>query len=244
LQSIVVSKSTSLGAAAAPMRGQLVLVNGRQLSRLDLAVPPDVPFGFIALPQYVTERLLTSRLRELGARVERGVELVGFDQDADGVTAAAGAPGRSREKESSLLGGAADAGGRIFGVAKWDATTGHLVGISRGTQSVVPIKAMGAITTLWSRLVVERADVEVGAACQDRCHVVDARCPVGLGHGLLLGGRGPFEERPVDDVLATGANGPIDLQIPVARDDYCLHRLSPAPPLWPSTRPRTTQQTR
>jgi pentachlorophenol monooxygenase len=32
------------------------------VSRLDLAVPPDVPFGFIALPQYVTERLLTARL--------------------------------------------------------------------------------------------------------------------------------------------------------------------------------------
>jgi len=32
--------------AAAPMRGQLVFVNGRQVSRLDLALPPDVPFGF------------------------------------------------------------------------------------------------------------------------------------------------------------------------------------------------------
>jgi hypothetical protein len=43
---------------AVPMRGQLVFVNSTQVSRLDLAVPPDVPFGFIALPQNVTEHLL------------------------------------------------------------------------------------------------------------------------------------------------------------------------------------------
>ena len=71
---------------AVPMRGQLVFVNGTQVSRLDLAVPPDVPFGFVALPQNVTEHLLAERLGRLGGRVERGVELVGFDQDADGVT--------------------------------------------------------------------------------------------------------------------------------------------------------------
>jgi 2-polyprenyl-6-methoxyphenol hydroxylase-like FAD-dependent oxidoreductase len=58
--------------AAAPLRGQLVFVNGQQVSRLDLAVPPDVPFGFIALPQYLTERLLTCRLRQLGGDVEPG----------------------------------------------------------------------------------------------------------------------------------------------------------------------------
>lgn len=91
--------------AAAPMRGQLVFVNGRQVSRLELAVPPDVPFGFVALPQYVTERLLTSRLGELGGRVERGVELVGFEQDADGVTAhLAGAAGEQRARFAYLVG--------------------------------------------------------------------------------------------------------------------------------------------
>ena len=72
--------------AATPLRGQLVYVNGTQVSRLDLAVPPDVPFGFVALPQNVTEGLLAERLRQVGGQVERGVELVGFDQDVDGVT--------------------------------------------------------------------------------------------------------------------------------------------------------------
>jgi pentachlorophenol monooxygenase len=91
--------------AAAPMRGQLVFLNGRQVSRLDLAVPPDVPFGFVALPQYITERLLSSRLQELGGQVERGVELVGFEQDADGVTAHfAGGAGDQRVRAAYLVG--------------------------------------------------------------------------------------------------------------------------------------------
>jgi pentachlorophenol monooxygenase len=91
--------------AATPMWGQLVFVNGQQVSRLDMALPPDVPFGFIGLPQYVTERLLTARLRELGGQVERGVELVGFEQDADGVTAhLASAAGEQRVRVAYLVG--------------------------------------------------------------------------------------------------------------------------------------------
>jgi len=90
---------------AAPLRGQLVFVNGRQVSRLDLAVPPDVPFGFIALPQYITERLLASRLRQLGGQVERGVELIGFAQDANGVTVQlTGAGGQHRTRFAYLVG--------------------------------------------------------------------------------------------------------------------------------------------
>jgi 2-polyprenyl-6-methoxyphenol hydroxylase-like FAD-dependent oxidoreductase len=91
--------------AAAPLRGQLVFVNGRQVSRLDLAVPPDVPFGFIGLPQYVTERLLVARLGQLGGRVERGVELVGFEQDPEGVTAYLRGPtGEERVRVAYLVG--------------------------------------------------------------------------------------------------------------------------------------------
>ena len=91
--------------AAAPLRGQLVFVNGRQVSLLDLAVPPDVPFGFIGLPQYVTERLLVSRLGQLGGQVERGVELIGFEQDTDGVTAhLTGPAGEERVRVAYLVG--------------------------------------------------------------------------------------------------------------------------------------------
>jgi pentachlorophenol monooxygenase len=71
--------------AGTPMRGQLAYVNGQQLARTELALPPQVPYGFLALPQYETERVLTERLAELGGRVERGLELIKFEQGVDGV---------------------------------------------------------------------------------------------------------------------------------------------------------------
>ena len=73
--------------AAIQMRGQIVYVNGEQVAQLDLPVPADVPFGFIAIPQYATERILREELAMHGVQVERGVRLAGFEQDADGVTA-------------------------------------------------------------------------------------------------------------------------------------------------------------
>lgn len=42
------------------------------------------PYG-LATPQSVTEQLLTERALELGAEVRRGCEVVGLEQDADGV---------------------------------------------------------------------------------------------------------------------------------------------------------------
>ncbi|MFE1927030.1 FAD-dependent monooxygenase [Streptomyces asoensis] len=73
--------------AAAVLRGQLVYVNGRERARLDLTLPPEVPYGFAALPQYDTERLLEEYVAGLGTRVERGTELLSFTQDDGGVTA-------------------------------------------------------------------------------------------------------------------------------------------------------------
>ncbi|MFD3331940.1 FAD-dependent monooxygenase [Streptomyces sp. NPDC058700] len=73
--------------AAVPMRGQLTYVNGREAARIDLELPPEVPYGFAALPQYETERLLEEYLAGLGTVIERGTELTSFEQDADGVTA-------------------------------------------------------------------------------------------------------------------------------------------------------------
>ncbi|MFF4436342.1 FAD-dependent monooxygenase [Streptomyces sp. NPDC001621] len=72
--------------AALPMRGQLVYVNGVQQARVELGLPPEVPYGFACLPQYETERILEERLACFGGRIERGTELVSFTQDADGVT--------------------------------------------------------------------------------------------------------------------------------------------------------------
>ncbi|MEU9253051.1 FAD-dependent monooxygenase [Streptomyces sp. NPDC048270] len=72
--------------AAVPLRGQLAYLNGAEQPRLDFALPPDVPYGFAALPQYETERILDEFLARFGTAVERGTELVSFAQDADGVT--------------------------------------------------------------------------------------------------------------------------------------------------------------
>ncbi len=73
--------------AAAPLRGQLVFVNGKQVTRTLLELPSDIPYGFAALPQYETERLLTEQLARRGTAVERSVELVSFEQDDERVTA-------------------------------------------------------------------------------------------------------------------------------------------------------------
>jgi pentachlorophenol monooxygenase len=72
---------------ATPMHGQIVHVNGEDVGRMEFAVPKDVPFGFIAIPQYETERILREELARYGVQVERGTRLDAFDQDDDGVTA-------------------------------------------------------------------------------------------------------------------------------------------------------------
>lgn len=91
--------------AAVPMLGQIVFVNGQQVAQMEMALPPEVPYGFVALPQYETERLLAERLGELGGRIERGVELVSFEQDADGVTAVLRGPdGEAQVRAGYLIG--------------------------------------------------------------------------------------------------------------------------------------------
>nr|WP_308313013.1 FAD-dependent monooxygenase [Streptomyces sp. ISL-1] len=75
---------------AVPLRGQLIYVNGREQARIDLTLPPEVPYGFAALPQYETERLLEEYLAGLGTVIERDTELLSFTQDSDGVTARLG----------------------------------------------------------------------------------------------------------------------------------------------------------
>ncbi|MFE9429128.1 FAD-dependent monooxygenase [Kitasatospora sp. NPDC006697] len=91
--------------AAVPMRGQLTYVDGAEQARIDLALPPEVPYGFAALPQYETERILDEFLGRFGTAVERGVELVSFSQDAGGVTSrlvsSAGGAGAGQEEVRS-----------------------------------------------------------------------------------------------------------------------------------------------
>ena len=67
--------------------GQIVYVDGQEVNRLAWPSLPDIPFGFIGIPQYETERILRERLAGLGTQIERGIRLVGFEQDDEGVTA-------------------------------------------------------------------------------------------------------------------------------------------------------------
>ena len=71
--------------ASIAMRGQIVYVNGEQVAQLDLSLPDEVPYRFIALPQYDTERILGDHLATLGTSVQRGCQLLAFTQDENGV---------------------------------------------------------------------------------------------------------------------------------------------------------------
>ncbi len=73
--------------AAVPMLGQYVYVNGEKVGEMTLSLPTGVPFWFTDLPQYDTERILRDELARRGVRIDRGVAVVSFEQDADGVTA-------------------------------------------------------------------------------------------------------------------------------------------------------------
>jgi 2-polyprenyl-6-methoxyphenol hydroxylase-like FAD-dependent oxidoreductase len=91
--------------AAMLMRGQIVYVNGERVTQLDMTVPDDVPFRFIAIPQYATEAILRDELAKHGVQVQRGVRVTGFAQDADGVTATlAGDAGEQTVRADYLIG--------------------------------------------------------------------------------------------------------------------------------------------
>ncbi|MEK0099974.1 FAD-dependent monooxygenase [Streptomyces sp. A475] len=60
---------------AVPHLGQLVYIDGKPRPRVELTLPPEVPYPFATLPQYETERLLTEHLAGFGTEVERSTEL-------------------------------------------------------------------------------------------------------------------------------------------------------------------------
>ena len=92
--------------AALHMFGQLVYVNGEQVALVEFATPADIPFGFIAIPQYATERILREELAMHGVQVERGLRVAAFEQDADGVTATLDGDGGPKRVRACYLVGA------------------------------------------------------------------------------------------------------------------------------------------
>ncbi|MGH3678098.1 MAG: FAD-dependent monooxygenase [Mycobacterium sp.] len=91
--------------AAIEMNGQIVYVNGEKTGQVDFATPADIPFGFIAIPQYATERVLREELAMHGVHIERGLRVDGFEQDAAGVTATlVGDGGQQTARAGYLIG--------------------------------------------------------------------------------------------------------------------------------------------
>src|ERR1700712_5686228 len=57
---------------------------------------PEIPYPVgLLIPQWRVEQILRERLAGYGVQVERGSELTGLDQDADGVTATIGGQGET-----------------------------------------------------------------------------------------------------------------------------------------------------
>ncbi|WP_042387162.1 FAD-dependent monooxygenase [Streptacidiphilus melanogenes] len=72
---------------AGPLYGQLAFVDGKPGPRMELRLPPEIPYTFAALPQYTTERLLTEHLARFGTTVERGTALKAVEQGPEAVEA-------------------------------------------------------------------------------------------------------------------------------------------------------------
>ncbi|MDF3293018.1 FAD-dependent monooxygenase [Streptomyces silvisoli] len=72
---------------AVPHLGQLVFIDGKPAPRVELTLPPDIPYPFATLPQYATERLLAEHLARFGTEVERPTELRSVEMHPDEVEA-------------------------------------------------------------------------------------------------------------------------------------------------------------
>ncbi|MGW6737426.1 FAD-dependent monooxygenase [Streptomyces sp. NPDC055013] len=89
---------------AVPLRGQLMYDDGVEQARIELRLPPEVPYVFASLPQYETERILEEHLARFGTGIERGTELLEFTQHEDGVVSrVVTASGAAQELRSRFL---------------------------------------------------------------------------------------------------------------------------------------------
>ncbi|EME17500.1 FAD-dependent monooxygenase [Rhodococcus triatomae] len=87
------------------MRGQRVHVGDAPPQSMELTLPDSVPYRAIALPQYATERILADALTAHGGSITRGVEVTGFLDRDDTVTATLEGPhGRSTVSARYLAG--------------------------------------------------------------------------------------------------------------------------------------------
>ncbi|MBF6336659.1 FAD-dependent monooxygenase [Nocardia abscessus] len=198
--------------AAIQLRGQLVYVNGAEVARTELTLPADVPYAFVGLPQYVTERILRERLAETGTRIERATELTTFDQDDNGVRAVlSAADGEHCVDAQFLIGcdGAHSVVRKTLGLAFQGAafTEQYMLGDVELDWSLPPgygIRSMhrtedGADDLLVCIPLPGRGRYRVSMLVPDELRSAETRDPDELGHGFE---RGPAPQlRHIQQVL-------------------------------------------
>src|SRR5438552_15344195 len=84
------------------LKGQRLFVNGQE-TNVSLAYIPDVPYQFLGLPQYETERLLEAHLATFGIAIRRGVELQQFQEETDGIVATLASDGGTEQVRARCL---------------------------------------------------------------------------------------------------------------------------------------------
>jgi pentachlorophenol monooxygenase len=91
--------------SAIELKGQIAFIDDHDAEQHELALPDDVPFGFISIPQYRLEEILSSELASRGIRVQRGYGLTGFTQESTGVVAVVDGPhGKAETRAKYLVG--------------------------------------------------------------------------------------------------------------------------------------------
>jgi hypothetical protein len=90
------------------LHGMRAYVNGKQTAEMVLDLP-DVPYGFLALPQYETDRILTAQLNRVGTMIERKTAVTSFEQHGDEVVVMITRPDPDRKKFDAAISSAATA---------------------------------------------------------------------------------------------------------------------------------------
>ncbi|MFI6291423.1 FAD-dependent monooxygenase [Nonomuraea sp. NPDC050790] len=190
-------------AAGVWLRGQVRFTDGVASGTDELPVP-DSTYGFLALPQYEVERVLTERLERLGTTVERGVELRAFTQDADGVEAILTRPDGSAETVRAAY---------LVGCDGAHSTVRHGLGLSFDGDRFPEEYMLGDVEVDWSmppgyvlRFLTETPDggddplvcVPLPGHNRYRLSMLappDLRKEGGPGHGIVTDRPGPALDR-------------------------------------------------
>lgn len=143
----------------------------------------------LMVPQFLTEGVMRERLAELGHRPEFGCELVGFQQDADGVTARLrGAAGDEAVRARYLIG--AD-GGRSFVRHALDI---GFPGKTLGVRAVVAdVELTGLDREAWHRFNGDSMEVQIGLCPLAGTDLFQLQAPVPLEGDVDLSAQGLTE---------------------------------------------------